>query len=88
MKLRMSSIALALNMFLLPLLALATPAQDCTKHPDNPNCPVIAMPEHWGLLESISFCAVVLIVFWLMARLKFLHIAIKDRKGRVPIPRA
>ncbi len=68
----------------MPLLALATPGQDCIKHPDNPNCTVaakvgsvVAMPEHWGAVESLGFCALVLIVFWVMIHFKVLRLASK-----------
>jgi hypothetical protein len=74
MRLTMTSLAVRCGIFLVPLLTFANPGQDCIKHPGNPNCPVIAMPEHWGTLESLGFCALVLIVFWVMLRLKVLRL--------------
>jgi hypothetical protein len=73
---RKSSLGTLLGTLMMPLLALATPGQDCIKHPTNPNCAVtsVAMPEHWGSIESIGFCALVLIVFFVMIRLKVLRL--------------
>jgi hypothetical protein len=80
MKIRMSSLLTPLGLLVAPLLALADPGQDCIKHPTNPNCPVVTknpvlMPEHWGAIESLAFCAVVLIVFWAMIHFKVLRLA-------------
>jgi hypothetical protein len=77
MRMRLSSLPILIGLFLVPLLTLADPGQDCIKHPNNPNCPVVAMPEHWGSWESLGFCALVLIFFWVMIRLKFLRLASK-----------
>lgn len=74
MRIRKSSLRIPLGLFVLPLLTLANPGQDCIKHPDNPNCPVVPMPEHWGSWESLGFCALVLIIFWVMIRLKILRL--------------
>lgn len=74
MRMRMSSLLILLGIFLVPLLALAEPGHDCIKHPDNPNCPVVAMPEHWSSWESLGFYALVLIVFWVMIRMKILRL--------------
>ena len=77
MRTRMSWLSILLGVFLVPLLALANPGQDCIKHPDNPNCHVtipVAMPEHWGTLEALGFFALVLIVFWVMIRLNVLRL--------------
>ncbi len=90
MKIRMSSLSSLLGVFMVPLLAFAHEGKDCFKHPYNPNCGVdpkpeqwghfgsaVAMPEHWGSLESLGFCALVLIVFWAMIRLKVLRLSSK-----------
>ena len=74
MRTRMSSLLTLLGVCLMPLLTLANPGQDCTKHPTNPNCTVVAMPEHWGTLEVLASFALVLIVFWVMIRLKVLRL--------------
>jgi hypothetical protein len=74
MPIKISSLPRLLGLFLVPLLTLANPGQDCIKHPANPNCPVVAMPEHWGSWESLGFCALALIVFWVMVRLKVLRL--------------
>jgi hypothetical protein len=82
MRKRMSS----LGVLLAPVLAFANPGQDCIKHPTNPNCTVVPitsapkavlMPEHWGAIESLGFCALVLIVFWLMIHFRVLRLASK-----------
>ncbi len=73
MPMRMSALLVPFGMFLAPLLTFATPGQDCSKHPDNPNCAVVAMPEHWGSWESLGFFALVIIVFWVMIRMRVLR---------------
>jgi hypothetical protein len=77
MRPRMSALAVRCGIFLVPLLTFATPGHDCIKHPNNPNCPVVAMPEHWGTLESLGFCALLLIVFWVIIRLNVLQLGSK-----------
>ena len=69
MRIRMLSQAVLSGLLLVPVLTFAKP--DCKEHPDNPNC-VVTVPEHWGVLESLGFCALVLIAFWVMIRLKVL----------------
>ena len=68
MRMRMSSLSALLGLFLVPLLTFANPGNDCVRHPENPNC-VVRVPEHWGVVESLSFYALVLIAFWLLIRL-------------------
>jgi hypothetical protein len=65
---RMSSLSALLGLFLVPLLTFANPGNDCVRHPENPNC-VVRVPEQWGVVESLSFYALVLIAFWLLIRL-------------------
>ena len=76
MRIKVSWLSILIGVFLMPLLALANPGQDCIKHPTNPNCPVVvvAMPEHWGSWENLGFCALVLIVFGVMIRLRVLRL--------------
>src|ERR1700720_3988419 len=68
MRTRISSLSALLALFLVPVLTFANPGVDCARHPENPNCSV-TVPEHWGVFESIGFCALVLIASWALIRL-------------------
>lgn len=72
-----SSLLLTLHFLLTPLFVFGDPNCDNpavlahNKHCDP--TPVVAMPEHWGAVETIGYFAVLFVGFWMMRRLGWLR---------------